>query len=139
VVLPPGHPLGPQPRVSFQELLDEPFIAMQPGSALLALYRDHAKKHGRSLRERAHAASFESARKLVSVGLGVSILPASAAVPSPRSEILVRPLDEPWASRSLLICTRESSRLASAVKLLLEHLGAQDEVVDRAPPDAPHV
>jgi DNA-binding transcriptional LysR family regulator len=135
VVLPPGHPLGPQPRVSFQELLDEPFIAMQPGSALLALYRDQAKKHGRSLRERAHAASFESARKLVSVGLGVTILPASAAVASPRSEIVVRPLDEPWARRSLVICTREPSRLATAVKLFLEHLSIEDDTGDRAPAD----
>jgi DNA-binding transcriptional LysR family regulator len=133
VVLPAAHPLGVEPRITLQELLDEPFIAMQQGSALLALYREHAKQLGRSLRERAHATSFESVRRLVSAGLGVSILPASAAVPSVRGEILVRPLEEPWASRSLLICTREPSNLATAVKLLLEHLTAAEGVVSRLP------
>jgi DNA-binding transcriptional LysR family regulator len=137
VVLPPAHPLAQQSRVTLQELLDEPFIAMQQGSALLALYREHAKQLGRPLRERAHASSFESARRLVSVGLGVSILPTSAAVPSPGSEILVRPLDEAWASRSLVICTREPARLATAVKLFLEHLSADEDAVDRAPAAAP--
>jgi DNA-binding transcriptional LysR family regulator len=139
VVLPPAHPLAQQSRVTLQELLDEPFIAMQEGSALLALYREHAKQLGRSLRERAHASSFESARKLVSVGLGVSILPASAAVASPGSEILVRPPDEHWASRSLVICTREPSRLATAVKLFLEHLSAEEDAVGRNTADAPRV
>jgi DNA-binding transcriptional LysR family regulator len=130
VVLPPAHPLAQQSRVTLQELVDEPFVAMQQGSALLALYREHAKKIGRPLRERAHASSFESARKLVSVGLGVSILPTSAALASPGSEIVVRPLDEPWAQRSLVICTRETSRLATAVKLMLEHLSLEDGTRD---------
>jgi DNA-binding transcriptional LysR family regulator len=128
VVLPPAHPLVQQPRVSFLELLDEPFIAMQQGSALIALYREHAKLLGRSLRERAHAASFESVRRLVGVGLGVSILPASAAVPSDRSAFVVRPLDEPWSSRSLLICTRDPSRLPGAAKLLVDHLTVERSV-----------
>jgi DNA-binding transcriptional LysR family regulator len=133
VVLPAAHPLGVEPRITLQELLDEPFIAMQQGSALLALYREHAKQLGRSLRERAHATSFESVRKLVSVGLGVSILPASAAVTTPSTEIAVRPLEEPWASRTLVICTRELSSLATAVKLLIEHLCTDEDSPGRDP------
>jgi DNA-binding transcriptional LysR family regulator len=126
VLLPPSHPLGKQSRVTLLELVDEPFVSMQPGSALLALYRDHAKQLGRELRERAHATSFESVRKLVSVGLGVSILPMSAAVASANGEFLVKPLDEAWASRSMVICTRDPSRLSGAAKLMLDHLAHQD-------------
>ncbi len=122
VVLPPAHPLGQRPRIGLAELLDEPFVAMQPGSALVALYRAHAKSLGRELRERAHATSFESVRRLVSVGLGVSILPLSAATPSASSAFLIRPLDEPWASRSMVLCTRDPSRLSGAARLVLDHL-----------------
>jgi DNA-binding transcriptional LysR family regulator len=125
-LLPPAHRLGQQPRVTLLDLLDEPFIAMQSSSALLAMVREHAKKAGRDLHERAHATSFENVRKLVSVGLGVSIVPESAAAPSPSCELLVRPLDETWASRSMVICTREPSRLSGAARLLLDRLALED-------------
>lgn len=120
VVLPNEHPLATSASLGLRDILDEPFVAMQAGSALLVLYREHAAVLGRKLRERAHATSFENVRRLVGLGFGVSILPRAAAV---GPGIVARPLHEPWARRALVIATRAHTRPSRAAELVLKHLG----------------
>jgi DNA-binding transcriptional LysR family regulator len=123
VLLPPAHPLLQQSSLVFADLVEYPFISMQRDSSLLALYRAKAVEARLVLRERSHATSFESVRRMVSEGLGVAILPALAAA-STRSdnEIQVRPLAEPWAHRSLVMCVRDPASLSAAARSLIEHL-----------------
>lgn len=122
-VLPKGHQLADKDSLLFADLISEPFIGMQKNSALLALYREQARALGQQLQERAHAASFESARIMVSVGLGVSILPAGAAYPFVDSLGLdVRPLTESWAQRPLMLCIRNTSLLSAASKLFINYM-----------------
>jgi DNA-binding transcriptional LysR family regulator len=122
-LLPAGHTLLCREDLSLSELLDEPFVGMQRDSALLTLYRHQASALGRTLQERAHATSFESVRKLVSLGLGVAILPAVAAYPYTASlDIAVRPLRESWAKRPLMLCVRDPHLVAAPTQRLIDHL-----------------
>ncbi|WP_049797781.1 LysR family transcriptional regulator [Achromobacter xylosoxidans] len=122
-ILPPGHGLASRDDLTLSDMLDEFFIGMQRDSALLSLYRHQATILGRTLKERGHATSFESVRKMVSVGLGVAILPAIAAYPFVEQlGIVVRPLKETWAYRPLMLCVRDPKHLLAATRLLVEHL-----------------
>lgn len=122
-VLQADHPLLVNDSLSLSEMLDEPFVGMQRDSALLTLYRYQASALGRVLKERAHATSFESVRKMVSVGMGVAILPAVAAYPYAEAlNIAVRPLRESWARRPLMLCVRDPKLVSAATQRLIDHL-----------------
>ena len=123
VALPPGSGLRSRKEIAFRDLLSEPFVGMQRGSALLELYHRHAAAMGAKLRVRAHVTSFESVRKLVEAELGVAILPAVAAYPFAREDgLAVRPLAESWARRPLAVCTRDPTSATPAAKLFIAHL-----------------
>ncbi|QUT07817.1 LysR family transcriptional regulator [Sphingobium phenoxybenzoativorans] len=122
-ILPPGHALAERSSLQLSDMLGEYFVGMQRDSALLSLYRHQAMVLGKTLKERAHATSFESVRKMVSVGLGVAILPAVAAHPFVEElGINVRPLKETWAHRPLMLCVRDPAQLLAATRLLVQHL-----------------
>jgi DNA-binding transcriptional LysR family regulator len=122
-ILPPGHELAAKTDLELADLLSYPFIGMQRDSALLALYRTHAKAMGAVLRERVHAASFDTVRNLVAAGLGVAILPAGVVRPFEASlGFEVRSLRESWALRPLVLCVRDIKRLSAAGRLLIDHL-----------------
>ncbi|MHA6766982.1 LysR family transcriptional regulator [Sphingobium ummariense] len=122
-VFPAGHRLTRHETVSLADMLPEPFIGMQRDSALLTLYRHQAYALGGVLLERAHATSFESVRKMVSVGMGVAILPAVAAYPFTESlNIQVRQMTESWARRPLMLCVRDPDLISGATQRLIDHL-----------------
>jgi DNA-binding transcriptional LysR family regulator len=101
-------------------MMNEPFIGMQRDSAIMRLYRQKAEAIGCKVRERAYATGFDSLRKMVAAGLGISILPTAAAEDVPGT--VLRPLAEDWARRKLSICVRDPKLLSAAGKLLLDHL-----------------
>ena len=122
-LVPSGHSLADRSAVGLQDLLDEPFIAMQREGALIALYRHHARLLGSELRERAYATSFSSVQRLVAAGLGVAILPAPALLSCAEPDgPRVIPLEEPWAYHPIVLCLRKADRLSAAAKLVLDHL-----------------
>jgi DNA-binding transcriptional LysR family regulator len=126
VILPEKHVLAPRERIRLEDLAQEPFIGMQRDSALLSLYRQQMNAIGCTLHERAHATSFESVRHMVAIGLGVAILPATAAYPyAEQLRLVVRKLGESWARRSLVLCAREPERRSAATKLLISHLAGR--------------
>lgn len=120
VVLPTGHPLAARPAIRFADVLNYPFIGMQRDSALLALYRHQAALIGGNLQERARVTGFEIACRLVGAGLGLSMLPSTAAQTDAR--LVVRPLDEPWAKRPLMICIQSLERISAGTRMLVESL-----------------
>lgn len=133
VILQAGHALLAKKSLILADILNEPFIGMQRDSALLTLYRHQAAALGQTLHERAHATSFDSVRKLVSVGLGVSIVPVTAVRPflgDGRFE--VRPLDETWAVRPLMLCVRQGDRSSAAARLLIQYLTRAGALVERS-------
>lgn len=62
---------------------------------------------------------------MVSAGVGVGLVPRSALVNhdgSPRADLVVIDLDEPWAKRNLQVCIRNNDNLTPFARHLIERL-----------------
>ncbi|MGW8202273.1 LysR family transcriptional regulator [Sphingomonas bisphenolicum] len=117
------HPLAQRDVLTLSDMLSEPFVGVQRDSAIQTLCRSQAAALGRSFNERVHTTSFESVRKMVSLGLGVGILPAAAVFPFMKElNIVARPLQETWAKHPLMLCIRDTALLSGATSNLLEYL-----------------
>ena len=112
VVLPRAHRLaksrGP---LAFASLLDEDWVSLNTGAALLSKLQQAALTANRPLKLRFQVRSFDAVCHLVDAGLGVAILPRAAAQPLARTMSLVlRPLGEDWATRRMLLAMRSGSQ-----------------------------
>jgi len=124
VVLPPGHELAALQAPTFQDVIRFPLVALQAGGSLDQILRERADAARTPLRLSVTVNSFDAQCRMVEAGLGVGIVPTSAASAFAGTHGFVRrPLDETWArSRSLHVhALRKSSRL-KAVQALIDAL-----------------
>lgn len=134
LVLPHDHPVAGAGPIAFAELLDEEWITLSDGAALLQLLFAAADSARKSLRVRMQVRSFDVVCHLVASGLGIAILPKAAALPMLQSMKLIwRPLAEPWASRRLLLATRagETDDAVGDLAAFLEQPGGREHTVRR--------
>lgn len=92
VALPAGHRLSPRTVVPFDDLADEPFIALPPAAGTLRefwLGNDHRTRPARVVAE---AETAEEAIEAVGSGLGVVLLSAGNADLYHRDDIAYRPV-----------------------------------------------
>ncbi|WP_052402959.1 LysR family transcriptional regulator [Muricoccus aerilatus] len=123
VVLPERHPLLARAAIRMADLDGVPFVAQPGATALQRLYRQHAAAEGIALNERVTVSGFDGVRRMVQAGLGVAILPATAAEPyAGPMQIALRPLAENWSARPLVLCTRDPATLSAAARILVAHL-----------------
>lgn len=107
LVLPRGHALaGTRTPLPFAEALDQDWISLNTGAAMLQKQQQTALAAGKPLRLRMQVRSFDAVCHLVASGLGLAVLPKAAAQPIVRAMGLVtRPLADAWARRRLLVAT----------------------------------
>jgi DNA-binding transcriptional LysR family regulator len=107
LVLPPRHALATaRTPLPFADALDEDWISLNTGAAMLQKQQQTALAAGRPLRLRMQVRSFDAVCHLVASGLGIAILPEAAARPIVRAMGLkTRPLADAWARRRLLVAT----------------------------------
>jgi DNA-binding transcriptional LysR family regulator len=123
VVLQAGHPLARRGAIGFAEIADQPFVGLHADSALHHMLTRAATETGRTLNWRINVTGFDAACAMVAAGLGVGIVPRAATTPYIRSLSLATiALSDAWARRQLFLCTRNNAPLASAARLLFEHL-----------------
>lgn len=102
-----GHPLARQRRVSFLETLNSPFVGLVEDSALHKYLNDRATRLGRTIHYRVRLKSLESVCRLVSEGVGVSVVPGRTALRlGAMSGVSTRELRDAWASRRMIICSQ---------------------------------
>lgn len=123
VVLPAGHALAAQGRVTFKAAVDCGLVGVQAGGALDQLLHERAEGSGLAFKPSVTVNSFDAACRMVEAGLGVAIVPTSAATAYAGAGSFARcTLAEPWADRELrLYALRKAPRLR-AVEALLETL-----------------
>lgn len=125
-VLPVEHPLARRMSLRLSELLTQEWIGLPRGSALQALVQKQATLLGQPLRWRVQLQQFDSICQLVGQGVGVAVLPAAAARRhASRNQARAVALQDTWAQRQLLLCTRPGAQLPAHAQMLLEHLRAQ--------------
>jgi DNA-binding transcriptional LysR family regulator len=87
---------------------------------------DHAARAGRRLKLRVRLPGFEAVCQVVGSGVGVGVLPSTAARRYQRSTaIRIIPLVDTWAPRRLTICVRSFAALPTQGQRLVEHLRAR--------------
>lgn len=118
LVLPPRHRLVGRGAVAFSETLEEDWISLADGAALLQKQHEAAHAAGRPLKLRMQVRSFDAVCHLVASGLGIAILPKNAALPIVGAmKLRWRALADPWAQRRLLLATRTGSADAAVAAL----------------------
>ena len=135
VVMRTDHPLASVPELSFNDVLEDEVITLEGGSSMTRLVAAQAVIAERTLQVRVQVRSFESICRMVDAGLGLGLLPNQAAqVLAKGLGLTVRPLNEEWAERQMLLCVkRERAGQPSVAKLLAFLHGRQ-----RAPaPEGP--
>ena len=111
LVLPARHRLAGRGAIPFSEALDEDWISLSDGAALLLKQHEAAHAAGRPLRLRMQVRSFDAVCHLVASGLGIALLPKTAALPIVGAmKLRWRALSDPWASRRLLLATPAGPR-----------------------------
>lgn len=110
LVLPAGHRLRGKAPLAFVDALDEEWISLNTGAALLQTQQQAALAAHRTLRLRMQVRSFDAVCHMVGVGLGIALLPKAACLPMIRAMKLAwRPLADPWARRTLLVATQANA------------------------------
>ncbi|WP_244529349.1 LysR substrate-binding domain-containing protein [Rhizobium sp. NFR03] len=117
------HPLAGARRVAYAEVAGEPMIGFD--GALQAQLRDQAEHIGIRLRPRVLLRTFDSVARVVADGAGIGIMPEFAARQARRSVSLsCLRLTDQWATRRLVLCTAERTRLEPLALSLLQHLAS---------------
>jgi DNA-binding transcriptional LysR family regulator len=126
VVTPADHPLAGRARLTLAEIAPEPFVALQAGSSIQAFLDRRAKELGTRIHTQVAVQSFDGVRRMVQARLGIAVLPFGAVEPYlDATRIAMVPLDEPWATRELLIAIRDSKALGPQAAALITTLTGQ--------------
>lgn len=109
--------------VSFSELMDRDFVALEGGSSLTKLLTASGEQLFNPVTIRVQVRSFDAVCRAVQSKFGVGILPAKAAhnFAAPMGLRIV-PLDDAWASRQMAVCARGKPQPGSPLDKLLNHL-----------------
>lgn len=122
-ITPRSHPIASRKRVWFDELLQHDFVGLTRGTALQNQLDAEAAKRQKPLRLRVQVRSYDAVAKIVSEGLGVSLVPQQVA------ELLARPLGlaaiplaDAWGVRNLVAAVRSLEELAPAARAFFDRL-----------------
>jgi len=120
LVLPVKHPLaGKKTPVAFADTLDEEWISLTAGAAMLQQQQQAALAANRPLKLRMQVRSFDAVCHMVASGLGIAVLPKGASLPIVKTMKLGwRPLSDAWAQRRLLVATAAGDNEAAIVSLV---------------------
>jgi DNA-binding transcriptional LysR family regulator len=125
VLMPAGHALARAGTgaLDFARVLAQPLIGVHRGGALDRTLHRHAEALGLDFAPKVSVSSFDAVCRMVEAGLGIAVIPASAACAyagHPRFERL--PLDEPWAERRLSVYAPRKTPRSRAVEALIDAL-----------------
>jgi DNA-binding transcriptional LysR family regulator len=132
MVLPRGHALSRQAEIAFADTLDFDHIGLQEGSALRAFLQRLCDDLHRSLKLRIEVSNFEGACRMIEAGVGIGVMPESAARRHAEAlQIEIVPLADAWSMRQMHVCVRNLETLPGFARDLVELL-----VDDAARPQA---
>jgi DNA-binding transcriptional LysR family regulator len=112
--------------VRFGDVLDRDLITLENGASMMGLLNRQAMLMGKTLHPRVQVRSLEAICRMVQAGFGLGVMPLHAGTAlGPGFGLAVRPLAEPWAKRSMLLCIGDGGTHDASVAKLLAHLAAR--------------
>lgn len=110
-----------QGALAFAEVLHERFVGMHRSSTLQAFLGQVSQQLGQTLKLRIQVASFDAMCRMVAAGVGVAVVPESAALRSPvRPRLCQLALTDTWAERPRYMLVREGGQLPPHVQSLMD-------------------
>jgi DNA-binding transcriptional LysR family regulator len=123
LAVPLGHALAQRQSVSFADTLAYQHIGLHEGSTLLSFLREQVEELGGNLALRIQVSSFEAICRMIEGGVGIGIIPESAARRHSRTmQLAILQLDEAWAVRERSMLVRELDALPGSVRALIDRL-----------------
>lgn len=124
VVAAPDDPCAAEKALSFSRIIDRHFVGLASGAL-----QDHielrAAKAGYRLQMRLRVANFEGIGRMAAAGVGLGIVPETAARRHRGTpKLAIVRLTDDWAVRRLAVCTLSQEKPAAPALDLVEHLAA---------------
>ena len=118
-----GHPLASRRRIALAETLEHDYIGMHTGSTLQAYLNRITEQMGRTLKLRIQLTSFDAMCRMVSGGVGIGVVPESAARRNLQAMKLAQiELTDEWKWRERRVLVREGDTLPGYAQDLIEML-----------------
>jgi len=119
----PGHPLDALENIRFSQIIDYDYIGLHHGSTLQDFVDQLMQNARRRLHIRVQVSNFESVCRMVEAGVGVGIVPESAARRNQRTmKISIKALDEAWALRERHVLSRRGDSLPRYTQELIDSI-----------------
>lgn len=123
VVAPTDHALGAVRPLNYEESLAYPQVGLEEGSSHGAFMREVTPALPAGPRTRIQLRSFEALCRMVSAGVGVGVVPESAALRYQKAMPLVLyPLQDAWALRERRVVALDFKALPACGQLLIEEI-----------------
>lgn len=120
---PRAHPLAGRAAVSFADTLHHDHIGLHDGSSLLAFLRGLMERTGYDRALRVQVRSFEAMCRMCEAGVGIGVVPESAARRHARTmDIALIPIADPWAIRDRSVVMRDRAALTRVAQALVDDL-----------------
>ena len=132
LVVPRGHALDGHTQIAFADTLELDYVGLHESSAIHAFLRQASDQLHRPIKQRIQVGNFETACRMIESGVGVGVLPESAASRHAQvMDIVTVPLSDVWSVREMLICVRSLDALPSFAQELVQLL--VDDAAGRLP------
>ncbi len=116
-----GHPLARRKRVSFAETLEEDTVGMNESSTLQTFLASVTQPLGKRLKLRVQLNSFDAMCRMIGAGVGVGIVPESAARRHQEGmRLALVELTDPWSVRERYILVRDNEPLPAFARALVD-------------------
>ena len=136
LVVPASHPLAARRRIALRDTLRYDHVGLYDSSSMQTFLREVVAREGGSMTVRIQLRSFDAMCRMIEAGVGVGVLPESAAVRHQRTmQLAVVQLSDAWAVRERSVLVRDLDALPSCARALVTQvlaLGARS--VDRRGP-----
>jgi molybdate transport repressor ModE-like protein len=106
----------------FAQLLDRPFVGLPVESGLSRFLLQQAARSGRVPHHRVRVSNFDAVARIVEAGVGVAVMPLSAARRWRGANVQIAALKDGWAKRRLLICSTPHAQALPSARSLIEAL-----------------
>lgn len=125
LVVPRGHRLARRKRIDFAQTLDEDAVGMQEGSTIQTFLAQVTEKLGKPLKLRIQLSSFDAMCRMIGAGVGVGVVPESAARRNlvPMNLVQIE-LNDAWAVRERYVLVRDGESLPAYAQSLIDTLCA---------------
>lgn len=117
------HPLAALEKVAFSKAIPYDFVGLHESSTLQTFVNKLLREANRRLRQRIQVSNFEALCRMVEAGVGIGVVPESAATRHSKTmAIVLKEIDEPWAIRERYVLTRQGASITHYTQELIDAL-----------------